>query len=228
MKARIYNDTLNPNIWNADKSIKSEIRDALLKIAQDFYIESELPAPIEDVYILGSAANYNWGPSSDVDLHVLIDFTKISPDHEIVKKMVDSIKANWNKNHNVTIKGHRVELYIQDIKETNRALGVYSVLNNKWIKVPQKLNLSLDKNMIQKKYSDMVVQISNSIKSNNFNDLKRVLRSVYDMRESGLSKGGEFSTENIVFKLLRTRGHIDKLKDAVNKVYDAQHSLKES
>jgi hypothetical protein len=48
------------------------------------------------------------------------------------------------------------------------------------------------------------------------------------MRESGLSKGGEFSTENIVFKLLRTRGHIDKLKDAVNKVYDAQHSLKES
>lgn len=67
MKARIYNDTLNPNIWNADKSIKPEIRDALLKIAQDFYIESELPAPIEDVYILGSAANYNWGPSSDVD-----------------------------------------------------------------------------------------------------------------------------------------------------------------
>ena len=140
MKARIYNDTLNPNIWNADKSIKPEIRDALLKIAQDFYIESELPAPIEDVYILGSAANYNWGPSSDVDLHVLIDFTKISPDHDLVKKMVDSIKANWNKNHNVTIKGHRVELYIQDIKETNRALGVYSVLNNKWIKVPQKLN----------------------------------------------------------------------------------------
>ncbi len=228
MKSRIYNDTLNPNIWNADKTIRPEVRDALLKIAQDFYIESELTAPIEDVYILGSAANYNWGPSSDVDLHVLIDFTKISPDHDLVKKMVDSIKANWNKNHNVTIKGHRVELYIQDIKETNRALGVYSVLNNKWVKIPQKLNLSLDKNMIQKKYSDMVVQISNSIKSNDFNDLKRVLRSVYDMREAGLSKGGEFSTENIVFKLLRTRGHIDKLKDAVNKVYDTQHSLKES
>jgi hypothetical protein len=120
-----------------------------------------------------------------------------------------------------------VELYIQDIKETNRALGVYSILNNKWVRVPQKLRLSLDKNLIQKKYVDMVVQIKNAIKSNNFTDLKRVLKSVYDMRETGLSKGGEFSTENIVFKLLRTRNHIDNLKTAVNKVYDNQHSLKE-
>ncbi len=228
MKARIYNDTLNPNIWNPDNSIKPEIRETLLRIAQDFYLESELQAPIEDVYILGSAANYNWGPSSDVDLHVLIDFTKIAPDQELVKKLVDNIKANWNKNHNVTVKGHRVELYIQDIRETNRALGVYSVLNNKWVKIPQKLTLSLDKNLIQKKYSDMVVQINKAIKASNFNDLKRVLKSIYDMRETGLSKGGEFSAENIVFKLLRTRGHVDKLKTAVNKVYDAQHSLKES
>jgi hypothetical protein len=48
------------------------------------------------------------------------------------------------------------------------------------------------------------------------------------MRESGLSKGGEFSSENIVFKLLRTRNHLDNLKNAVNKVYDAKLSLKET
>jgi hypothetical protein len=48
------------------------------------------------------------------------------------------------------------------------------------------------------------------------------------MRESGLSKGGEFSTENIVFKVLRSRYHIDRLKKAVNTVYDNQRSIKES
>lgn len=227
MKARIYNDILNPNIWNIDSTIKQDVRESLLKIAQDFYQEAELSAPIEDIYMLGSAANYNWGPTSDIDLHILVDFTKIAPETELVKKLVDNIKTNWNKNHDVRIHGHRVELYIQDIKETNRALGVYSILNNKWVRVPQKLRLSLDKNLIQKKYADMVVQIKNAIKSNNFTDLKRVLKSVYDMRETGLSKGGEFSTENIVFKLLRTRNHIDNLKTAVNKVYDNQHSLKE-
>ena len=101
MKARIYNDTLNPNIWNNDKTIKPEVRDALLKVAQDFYAESELTSPIQDIYVLGSAANYNWGPNSDVDVHVLIDFNKLSMDRDLVKKMVDSIKANWNKNHNI-------------------------------------------------------------------------------------------------------------------------------
>jgi len=228
MKAVIYNNTLNPNIWNNDKTIKPDVRDALLKVAQDFYEETELSAPIEDVYMLGSAANYNWGPTSDIDLHILINFDKLGLEHDLVKKMVDSIKANWNKNHDIRIHGHRVELYIQDIKETNRALGIYSILNNKWIKVPQKLNLNLDKNVIQQKYTDMVVQIKNAIKSNNLTDLKRVLKSVYDMREAGLSKGGEFSVENIVFKLLRTRNHVDNLKTAVNKVYDTQNSLKES
>lgn len=228
MKARIYNDTLNPNIWNADNTIKPEIRDALLKVAQDFYAESELTVPIQDIYMLGSAANYNWGPSSDIDVHVLIDFNKLSMQRELVKKMVDSIKSNWNKNHNIQIKNHRVELYIQDVTETNRAMGIYSILNNRWIKFPLKVNLNLDKNLIQKKYNDMVIQIKNAIKSNNLEDLKRVLKSVYDMRESGLSKGGEFSHENIVFKLLRTRNHLDNLKTAVNNVYDAKLSLKET
>ena len=158
----------------------------------------------------------------------MIDFKKVNADHDLVKKLVDNIKSNWNKNHNVTIKGHRVELYLQDITETNRALGIYSVLNDKWVKIPQKYNLSLDKNLIQSKYSDMVVQIDKAIKSGRMDDLKRVMRAVYDMRETGLSKGGEFSTENIVFKLLRTRGHIDKLKTVTNQVYDTQHSLKES
>jgi hypothetical protein len=228
MKARIYNDTLNPNIWNPDNTIKPEVRDALLKVAQDFYAESELTAPIQDIYMLGSAANYNWGPSSDIDVHVLIDFNKLSMERDLVKKMVDSIKANWNKNHNIQVKAHRVELYIQDITEANRAMGIYSILNNRWVKFPQKLTLNLDKNVIQKKYTDMVLQIKNAIKSNNLEDLKRVLKSVYDMRESGLSKGGEFSSENIVFKLLRTRNHLDNLKNAVNKVYDAKLSLKET
>jgi len=228
MKAIIYNNTLNPNIWNDDKTIKSDVRDALLKVAQDFYAESELTAPIQDIYILGSAANYNWGPGSDIDVHVLIDFKKIAMEHDLVKKMVDSIKANWNKNHNIQIKNHRVELYIQDVTETNRALGVYSILNNKWVKMPQKLTLNLDKNAIQQKYTDMTLQIKNAIRSNNLEDLKRVLKAAYDMREFGLSKGGEFSTENIVFKLLRNRGHLDNLKASVNKVYDMKLSLKES
>lgn len=228
MKVVIYNNVLNPKLWNPDETIKPEVRETLLRIAQTFYHETELTAPIEEIYMLGSASNYNWGPSSDIDLHILINFSKLGLQKDLIRTLVDNLKANWNKNHDIRIHGHRVELYIQDVQQINRALGIFSILNNKWIKKPQKLNLQLDKNTIQQKYNDMVVQIKRSIKSNNLEDLKRVLKSVYDMRETGLSKGGEFSVENIVFKLLRTRNHIDNLKLAVNKVYDQQNSLKES
>lgn len=228
MKYRVYNDTLNPNIWNPDNSLKPDVRDALLKIAQDFYTDTELSAPITDIYMLGSVANYNWSAGSDIDLHILVDFTKIGNDPILVKQLVDNIKANWNKKHDIRIKGYKVELYIQDIKETNRAMGVYSVLNNKWVKIPQKLNLDLDKDSIQKKYTETVLKIKNAIKSNDINVLKKVMKSLYDMREAGLSTGGEFSTENIVFKLIRSKNYIEQLKNVISKIYDDQHSLKES
>ena len=229
MITRIYNETLNPELWDINSNkLKPEIRERLLQIAQEFYAETDLKAPIEDIYILGSAANYNWNPGSDIDLHVVVQLKLINPDEGLAKQLADQLKINWNQNHNVTIKMHRVELYIQDVNHPSRALAIYSVLNDKWIKIPQKLNLNLDKEAIQKKYTDMVNQINAAIKSQSIDNLKRVLKALYDMRESGLSKGGEFSTENIVFKVLRSRYHIDRLKKAVNTVYDNQRSIKES
>jgi len=227
MKIRIYNNTLNPDLWQNDNTLKPEIRESLLKIAQDFYKETELEAPIEDVYMLGSSANYNWSPTSDIDLHVVIDFKKINSDVDLTKQLVDALKSNWNKNHNVTIKGRKVEVYIQDVNEKNRSTGVYSVLNNKWVLVPQKIKIVLDNKLIQQKYTNMVLQIKAAIKEENLDKLKNVLKMLYNMREAGLSKTGEYSVENIVFKTLRSRGFIDQLKNTVNKIYDSQVSVKQ-
>lgn len=227
MKIRIYNNTLNPDLWVNSNMLKPEVRESLLKIAQDFYTDTELTAPIEDIYMLGSSANYNWSPTSDIDLHVVVDFKKINSDVDLTKQLVDALKANWNKNHNVTIKGRKVEVYIQDINEKNRSTGVYSILNNKWVMMPQKIRVVLDKNLIQQKYSNMVYQIKAAIKEQNLDKLKMVLKSLYNMREAGLSSAGEYSTENIVFKTLRSRGFIDALKNAVNQLYDKQVSVKQ-
>lgn len=227
MKMRIYNNTLNPDLWNADNTLKSDVRDSLLKIAQDFYEDTELTAPIEDIYMLGSSANYNWSATSDIDLHVLIDFKKINSDVELVKQTVDAIKTNWNKNHNITIKNRKVEIYIQDLVEKNRATGIYSILNNKWVLVPQRLRIQLNKPQIQQEYSNMVSLIKDATKSNNLDKLKRVLKMLYNMRETGLSREGEYSTENIVFKALRSKGYIDRLKDTIYNLYDSSVSVKE-
>jgi predicted nucleotidyltransferase len=226
-KIIIHNDILNPALWNADETLKPDVRQTLLKIAQDFYTDTELKAPVKDIQILGSNTNYNWTQNSDIDLHILIDFRQINNDVELVKTMVDLLKTNWNKDHDINIKDYPIEIYIQDINAVNRSVGIFSILRNVWVRKPSKQTVIFNKEAIQQLYTNIVTQIKKAIKENNLEKLKSVLKLVYDIREFGLSKSGDYSTENIVFKILRTRGHLDNLKNAINSVYDQNNSLKQ-
>ena len=100
-------------------------------------------------------------------------------------------------------------------------------MNNKWVLMPQKIRVVLDNKLIQQKYTNLALQIKLAIKEQNLDKLKNILKMLYNMREAGLSKSGEYSVENIVFKTLRSRGFIDLLKNTVNKLYDSQVSVKQ-
>lgn len=220
-KHRIYNSILNPEFWT-NKVLKQEILEKLLKIAHIFYKESELVTPILDIYFLGSSAGYNWTPTSDIDLHIVIDLQKIDSNIDIAKKYVDSLKNKWNQNHNITINNHNVEVYIQDIKEQNRSNAVYSIMKNKWIKMPKLEDVCIDKDSITKKYYQLAGEIDAAIKNQDLETLKTLSKRLYEMRETGLSTGGEYSVENIVFKLLRSKGYISKLKTIINNLIDKE------
>ena len=218
-KHRIYNSVLNPEIWTAEV-LKPEVVEKMLKIANSFYKDTELNVPIEDIYFLGSTAGYNWTPTSDIDLHILVDFSKINPNKELVKKYVDALKNKWNQEHDIHIGDHQIEVYIQDINDVNRSQAVYSVLNNKWVKKPNYQDIQIDKETIKKKYSQYVEMINTAINQGDVDLMKTVIKRLYDMREAGLSSGGEYSVENLVFKLLRSTGYISKLRQNVKSVYD--------
>jgi predicted nucleotidyltransferase len=223
---RIYNPNLNPDIWEADESqIKSDLRIKLLQIANDFYASTKLTVPIKDVILLGSNANYNWTPTSDLDVHVVIDFKQLNMSDKDAKEYTNLLKYKWNSEHDIHIKTYNVEVYIQNSTEKNSATGVYSLLNDNWIIKPVKENVVLDKPLIVKKYSDMVKRIDSAIQEQNIESMKSVIKDIYDFRQAGLDRAGEFSTENIVFKLLRNKNYMEKLKDAVNKIYDKTVSL---
>ena len=225
MKVRIYNDVLNPEFWNTDNTLNPEIRNVLYKVAKDFYTDTELTAPIRDIIMLGSSANYNWSQFSDVDVHIVINFTDINTDIELVTKMVDALKSNYNKEHSIKIKNHAVELYIQDVSKFNRSSGVYSLVTNKWVRLPKKEQVTLNPHEIQQKYSECVRMINSAVLSQNVEELKKVLTRIYDMREVGLNQNGELSTENLVFKILRAKNHLNKLKQAIVQIYDKQVSI---
>lgn len=224
MKVRIYNDTLNPNIWDNLK-LKPEIKEKLLQIGKDFYADTETDAPLKDVLFVGSLANYNWSDTSDFDVHVVIDFKDVDENVELVEKLVNALKSKWNDEHDIHLKGHNVEVYIQDVTKENRSTGVYSLMQDKWISEPQKENIQIDKEKIQEKYNDFVRKINSALKAQDIDKLKSIIKDVYDMRQAGLDKSGELSTENLVFKILRNRNYIEKLKQEIINLYDKKQSL---
>ena len=218
-KHRIYNSILNPEIWDGDV-LKPEVLEKLRTIADAFYKDTELSAPIEDILFIGSTAGYNWTPTSDMDLHIITDFSKIDPNKELVKKLVDAYKNKWNEQHDVHIGEHQVEVYIQDVGETNRSQAVYSVMNNAWVKKPSYENIQIDKDAVKTKYKEYTQSIDAVIKDHDLPKMKELITRLYNMREAGLSTGGEYSTENLVFKLLRATGYVSKLRSSINSEVD--------
>lgn len=226
-KIRIYNNTLCPDIWE-DKKINSEVRIMLLKIATDFLKNNELKnIKIKDIQLLGSLANYNWTPTSDLDTHIIVDATEVGWGAKDQEKYLGAIVGKWNAEHDINIKGHTVELYLQSYSEKNASTAVYSLLFDKWIKLPQKEKITVDRDSIQKKYSHWLERINTAINSKDEKLLKKILEKLKEYRQSGLDKNGEFSNENLVFKILRSKGIIDKLKSCMVSFYDDKHSIKD-
>ena len=117
MKVTIYNKTLNHELWLDGKILKPEVRAALLKIARTFFRDIELKVHIRDILFLGSSANYNWTPTSDIDLHLLVDFNDLRMAPEAAKEYTKLIAKKWNEEQEINIRGHKVEVYIQDVKK---------------------------------------------------------------------------------------------------------------
>jgi len=223
-------DELNPKIWD-DFNIDDEVREDLLKIAEDFYASTGLEADVEDIVLTGSLANYNWSEKySDYDLHILIDFTNVNDAVELVKKYVDSAKSVWNKEHDIKIKGYEVEVYIQDISEPHKSTGVFSLLNNKWNVKPEEFDFEPDEDMIAEKGKSvmmMVDELEEQVDEDKYDafieKVQKVWEKVKNYRKSGLeSEGGELSMGNLVFKFLRRNGYVGKIIDLKRKSYDNQ------
>ena len=226
--------TLNPKVWeNSDDVSKStmvpKVRKALLKIAEEFIDDLGDDVFVEDIYLMGSLANYNWSEYSDFDLHVIVDFERYEDQEELYKELFDLKKKLFNDKHNIKIFGYDVELYAQGVSDESHSDGVYSVMNNEWIHRPTKTHNNIDMSVLKTKIKSWTDKIEDAIEDakseGNAEPLKKLKDKLKDYRQSGLNKDGEFSYENLVFKYLRRSGHIGKLFDEKNKIKDKELSI---
>ena len=227
-------EDLNREVWEEDNKLKPEISEKLMRIAKDFYEKLDLPTPILDITFTGSMANYNWTNLSDIDLHIVVDYSDINENQELVRNYLMEAKSNWNRNHDIKIKGHEVEIYIQDSNEPHHSTAVYSVLNDDWVIKPRKKRFEASEDAIRQKADafiariDLLQQLSDEGRHEEvYGDSERLREKLRNYRQSGLETGGEFSTENLVFKYLRNSEEIERIYDFKKEAYDAMMSIEE-
>lgn len=228
------------DVWNGDR-IKQEVRLKLLAIADDFFdsLAVDWVEP-EDIILTGSLANYNWSKYSDFDLHIVLDFSKVDERTEFVKDYFDSKKNEWNNSHeNLKIKDFPVEVYVQDSNEEHASSGIYSLESDEWLTEPKEESMNpimLDKFYIKQqtfKFVKAIDRLEEKIreKCNKSEAVKtdEALNSLYDKlkntRKESLDKYGEMGSGNIIYKMLRRLGYLDKILELKSLSYDKMTSI---
>ena len=228
-----YHEELCPKIWNG-RRMDPEIRKKLLSIARDFLESLKLEVQILDIQLTGSLANYNWTNASDLDIHIVIDFSQVDTNVELVRKALDGQRFIWNQRHPVIIRGHDVECYIQHQDGQHTSSGLYSILKDLWIITPSFNPPQVDERdvneklrVIKSEFKEAKRKIKNSTGEEARDLLKyleRIKKKIMADRKEGLARGGEFSVENLVFKELRRDGTIEDLIETMSQAYSNIYS----
>ena len=221
-----YHDELNPGLWGKDEHLRPEVREALLRIADDFreFLGVD-DLEVKDITISGSNAAFNYTPTSDIDLHLVVNIPEL--DDEVYRELFNAKKYQYNDQHDIRVRGSDVELYVQPAEDNHISQGIYSVVQQKWLNVPRRLRAEVDDDSVRHKAEDLEARIQQAMESGDPETMNRLWQKIKDMRKAGLEQKGEFSTENLVFKLLRVNGLIEKLQTARQAARDQELSLNE-
>jgi predicted nucleotidyltransferase len=228
-----YHDELNPKLWSAPEpenaALKDDVHTALLKAGKAFIEFLKVPkVEMLDITITGSCANYNWTSSSDIDLHIVIDLKQATEEYgELIKEYLDAKKSVWNDLHDIRVRDIPVEFYVQDEAEKHYSTGVYSIQDSKWVIVPEHKEPDVDNSDVASKAKDMMKLIDGAVATNRAAVVEKVMEKIRNMRKAGLEEAGEFSTENLAFKILRNTGYLEKLAKVRINTFDRELSIEE-
>jgi hypothetical protein len=221
-------DTLNPDFWTGTTIIPSAHK-KMLRVGTFFFESLDLGEEItyEDIVFTGSLAGFNWSRYSDVDIHTVLDFTKVNEDQELVGELLRAKTTNWMNKHQLEINEYPVEVFVENAGDGRRSNGSFSLVRGEWVDTPERIDIQTARTTISRKAHKIIRDINaveESLKAEDYKTALGTAKSVKShirrMRQAGLDSGGELSTENLVFKVLRRGGEIERLADLTVKAYD--------
>tara|TARA_R110000851_G_scaffold95976_1_gene208345 strand:- start:1679 stop:2551 length:873 start_codon:yes stop_codon:yes gene_type:complete len=226
-------NSLHPEFWSGG-TLVDQISKLLEQISRDIIESMNIEVEVRDIVITGSIASYNWHDLSDIDLHIILNFEDIDENFELVKKMLDQSRINWNKTHDIMIKDHEVELYFQDANERHESNGVWSIISDTWAQEPEADQSDLDLRSTEKKAETLakaIDYIAQLFSKGEYSDAHKyatkIKSKISRMRSTGLSREGMYSPENMAFKMLRNSKYLEMLSSLKIEAYDQLMTLSE-
>lgn len=226
---------LHPVFWNSDQEFIESVAEQLVLIATKFFESLDLNTEIKDIVLVGSLANYNWHSLSDLDAHIILDYDTISSDNELVDSYLELERKQWNNEHDIAILGFPIELSFNDIEDEINSAGIYSLMNNEWIKKPSREILTTstidESEEIFKIITNAIDEIIQKYNNATITPLKAYRRSkqiwkiIKKLRSDFLEEEGEFGPKNITFKRLRNEDYLEKITSFKTKTHDDIFSI---
>lgn len=206
-------DTLNPKLWSADNKLHDDVKIRILEIIEQFVSTCEIPLNMVDAHIVGSNASYNYTQYSDLDVHIISNFELIDAPKDILQLAFNAVKAKFNLDYDISIRGIDVELYVEDIRSTAVSNGIYSLYEDSWIKFPKPLN-DIPSTDISAEFDKWQARFNQVIETENSSNILTAINDLYVLRKSSLDVDGEYGSGNQVFKEIRNAGLLDAAKEA--------------
>ena len=221
-------DKLNPKLFGADNKLLPQVVDKINEIVEEFkdeLAEEQVELVVKDIVLIGSNVSFNYTKDSDLDVHIVTNMDGKNADYV---KIYDAYRKLWNRRMSINFYGIPVELYVESSDLKTVSNGIYSVLNNDWIKFPtEQVIPEVDQNAVDhyfKPFEDWY----NNIKANpTIEEIDKFINDVYVARKTALEGEGEYALGNLVFKEVRNYGYLDDLKELRNEVRAKELSLEE-
>lgn len=206
-------ETLNPKLWSSDNKLLDDVKVKIVEIIEQFISTCDIPINMVDAHLVGSNASYNYTQYSDLDVHIISNFDLVDAPKEVLQVLYNALKAKFNADYDISIRGIDVEIYVEDIRSTAISNGVYSLYEDRWIRFPKKLT-DVPQVEIEPEFSEWKEKFQTAINSGNSDSIVNVINDIYILRKNSLDSEGEYGKGNQIFKEIRNCGLLDSAKDA--------------
>jgi hypothetical protein len=215
--------TLNPKLWEGMR-LKSSVRGALLRIAEDFLDYVDVPVKVLDIIIAGGNANYTYTSHSDLDLHIIADFDSVACDREAAE-LFDTKRLLYKRDFDINIHGIPVELYIEDHREPAVSAS-FSLLKEQWINEPDSDIPDYDLDKLEHMIGVWKKILAQATQTGDLQTCRKAVKLLRTYRKKGLStEQGEFSIPNLVYKSLRNDQTLEGITILINRLHDQELSI---